>query len=523
VKNNKYLVAFVAALGILMAVLDNTIVNVALVPMEHAFKVEHSVIQWVITAFFLSQAAVIPIAGYLGHRYGMKRCFIIFLALFTLSSLLCGLAQTEQQLILYRVLQGIGGGALFPLAQAIATEAFPIHERQKGSMIIGISVLLGPIFGPTLGGWLIDLFDWPAIFTINLPIGIVTAVLAYLSFPDDHKAEFRPKSRFDWVGLGLSMVASVCLVYAFALVAETRPGTETPMNPRGEMYGWDYPRVWLLLVSGVVLMVGFVLYELKRKDPVLDLRVLKNPTFTAPSILLWLIAMVIFGSILLIPIFFELIKAEPLSALDTGLALMPQGIGAAVATVFAARLYYKLGVRVLVVIGVILLAISGFLLTQFQPDDTGGDVLLALSIRGLGFGFTFIPIQTLALQMFTKATLAKASSLLNVGRQVFASIGVSVILTLFSQHVANHLAPTVQAMQARMGSLPAEMRPAPERMKELMAGPLAEAGTQATNEVMFILFIATSALIFFVPLFPSRKKLIALFREHPGNPLPAAD
>lgn len=514
-KNNRYVIAFVAALGILMAVLDNTIVNVALVPMEHAFNVSHSTIQWVITAFFLAQAAVIPIAGYLGHRYGMKRCFIIFLGLFTLSSLLCGLAQTEEQLIIYRVLQGLGGGALFPVGQAIATEAFPINERQKATMIIGVSVLLGPIFGPTLGGWLIDLFDWPAIFTINLPIGIATVILASISIPNDPE-NARAKSRFDWGGLGLSMAASLLLVYAFALVAEPIAGTATALNPRGELHGWTHPVVWYLMTGGLVLMVLFVIYELRLKDPVLDLRVLKQATFTAPSVMLWFVAMVIFGSILLIPIFFQLIRVDPLSALDTGLALMPQGIAAAVATVFAARLYYKLGVRTLVVIGIVLLAASGFMLTMFEPDYSGRQVMLALIIRGIGFGFTFIPIQTLALQMFTGATLAKASSLLNVGRQVFASIGVSVIITLFSQQMVSNMAGRMAEMREHVPASPPGMNPGIAEMKTMMAKQIADAGTESMNEVMLILSIATAALLVFVPMLPSRRKLVATFKHYTG-------
>jgi EmrB/QacA subfamily drug resistance transporter len=512
VQHNKFLVAFVAALGILMAVLDNTIVNVALVPMADDFDTNYSVIQWVITAFFLSQAAVIPIAGYLGHRYGMKRSFLVSVGLFTLSSLLCGLATSAEQLILFRVLQGIGGGALFPLAQAIATAAFPIHERQKGSMIIGVSVLLGPIFGPTLGGWLIDLYHWPAIFTINLPLGALTLVLAYVSFPDDVKSQASAGVRFDWIGLGLSVIASVMLVYAFALVAEVKPGTESAMNPRGELYGWNHWAVWALLGGGIALMISFVIYELRHADPVLDVGVMRNPTFTAPSALLWLIAMVIFGSILLIPVFFEQIRIEPLSAMDTGLALMPQGIGAAVATVFAARLYYKLGVRTLVVFGIALLALSGYMLTNFEVDSNGKDVLLALSIRGIGFGFTFIPLQTLALQMFMGASLAKASSLLNVGRQIFASVGVSVIITLFTQLVTSN----VKAAMLLRPEAVEGLRPSLPEMEKRMSAVVADAGTSAVNEVMMILFFATMAMILLVPLLPSKKKLVAMFKHHPG-------
>jgi len=482
-----------------------------LVPMASEFGTTYSVIQWVITAFFLAQAAVIPIAGYLGNRFGMKRSYIIVLCLFTLSSLLCALASTEQQLILFRVLQGLAGGALFPLAQAIATEAFPIHERQKGSMIIGISVLLGPIFGPTLGGYLIDLFSWPAIFTINLPVGAITVLLAILSFPPDKKSAPTQRARFDYLGLLLSVAASVMLVYAFALVTDIRPGSASPLNPRGEMYGWTFWGVWALLGGGLGLLLAFVFYELRHNDPVLDIRSLKHSTFTAPSVMLWFMAMIIFGSILLLPIFFQQIRNPHLSATNTGLALMPQGIGAAVATVFAARLYYKLGVRALVLIGIALLTLSGYLLTFFETDSSGGDVLVALSIRGLGFGFAFIPLQTLALQRFMGAELAKASSLLNVGRQIFASIGVSVIVTMLMQHITRNM----EVLRSQMPPVPEGLGTNLSALREAMPQVIAEAGTGAVNEVMWILFFATAALVVLVPLLPRRKKLVAMFSAHP--------
>lgn len=494
---NKYAVAIIASMAVLMAVLDNTIVNVALTPMSAAFGASLNSIQWVITSFFLAQAIIIPIAGYLGSRFGIKRFFLIFLCLFTAGSFLCGLAKTEGQLIIYRVIQGIGGGALFPLGQAIAMEAFPIRERAKASIIIGMSVLLGPIFGPTLGGYLTDTFSWAAIFNINIPLGIITFALAYISFPSDKKTEKGYAPRFDYAGLVLSMLASLLIVYAFAMVTDIKPGSVSAEHPAGEVYGWHNSWIWFLLGSGIITAIVFCFYELRQKDPVLDLRIFKNSFFTTPAIVLWMVAMIVFGSIFLIPVFFEQLRDPHLTAMQTGLALMPQGIAAAVATIIGGRLYYKAGVRAIAIAGCILLAISGFMLTDFSPHYGGREVLPALIIRGLGFGLTFVPAQTLALQSFRGASLAKASSLLNVTRQIFGSIGVSVIATLFTGRMAYYVTQS-------MAGIPPEAGKHFDAMSQTAL--VAQNGSYAMNDVFKWLFYATCVLIPVALILPGRQK-----------------
>lgn len=497
---NKYAVAIIASMAILMAILDNTIVNVALTNMSRRFDVPLNTIQWVITSFFLAQAMVIPIAGYLGNRFGMKKNFLFFLGVFTLGSLMCALSKNETELIAFRILQGLGGGALFPLGQAIAVEVFPVKERAKASIIIGMSVLLGPIFGPTLGGYLVDRFDWPSIFTINIPIGVITAILAVIAFPPDRTEYGKRKSRFDVPGLVLSMIASLLIVYGFAFVTETRPGTITPFNPRGEIYGWGEWRVWALLGAGVLVAVLFTWYELRQKDPVLDLHIFRNPYFRSPVIILWLVAMTVFASMFLIPIFYQQYRTLHFDAMQTGLTLMPQGIAAAIATIIGGRLYYKLGVRNIVLLGVVLLGASSYLLSRFTVDYTSWDIMPALLIRGLGFGFTFIPSQTLALQSFMGPELPKASSLLNVTRQIFSSIGISVIATIYSGHISAHL----QAEKATM--LSTQGAQAAGNPHSFFAQAVPAAGTAAMNDVFLILMYASIALLLIACILPGKTK-----------------
>src|SRR5437868_2247870 len=269
---SKYAIALTAALGLVMAILDATVVNVALIPIATAFKTDLSTIQWIITGYFLAQAAVIPISGYLGNRFGIKRLFMICLVLFTVGSLLCGISQNESMLIAFRVLQGLGGGALFPLGQAIAFGAFPPKERAAASAIIAVPVLLAPAFGPTLGGWLTDNFGWESIFFVNLPVGIIAILLASLILPADEAPEKKEQAGFDYIGLVLCTLGVLAVVYAFTVVSQTQPGTQSPLNPNGTLYGWGYWLVWALLGGGLAVLALFALYELRiSKDPVLDL------------------------------------------------------------------------------------------------------------------------------------------------------------------------------------------------------------------------------------------------------------
>lgn len=455
----KYAVALTSALGLFMAVLDNTIVNVALTPMANAFHTDLNSVQWVITAYFLAQAAVIPAAGYLANRVGIKKIFMVCLALFTFGSLLCGLSDLVKDgngnpqiglLIFFRVVQGIGGGALFPLATAIAFGAFPPNERAASSAIVGIPVLLAPAFGPTVGGLIVDSAGWNWIFYVNVPIGIVTLFLIWRVLKPDVKEVRDPAERragFDIVGLLLSMVGVIAIVYAFTIVSQTNPDTINPVTGRGDIYGWGYNLVWILMGIGVALLVAFGFYELRvAKDPVMDLRLFKTYNFTMASIVTWLVRGVIFGSFFLLPVFFENIRYPHLSAVNTGLALMPQGLAAGVAIALGGKLYNIIGPRWLVFMGMIALTISSFMLTQLDNNSDGWSLVPILAIRGIGFGWGAFPVQTLALSAVTGRALPKASSLYNVTAQIFSSIGIAVLTTVFvSQTVLN--APTTAQTQ----------------------------------------------------------------------------
>lgn len=424
----KWQAAIVTALGLFMAVLDNTIVSVALPQMQTAFNTNLDTITWVISGYFLAQAAVIPIIGYLSDRVGTKLVFLIALALFTIGSGLCAIAPTDTWLIVFRILQGIGGGALFPLGFAIVFRVFPPTERGPASAIVSVPVLLAPAFGPTIGGFLTTTFDWRAIFTVNLPVGVVAFILsaivlrgraAELAVGDVPTPE---KKRFDVAGLCLAMVGVTSLVYGI-----TEAGAK----------GWSDATVLSFMIGGAVVLIAFLIVELRVSDPVLDMRLFANYTFTIANVLMWALAAFLFGSLFLLPYFFE--NLQGLTPLSAGEILISQGLSAAVATAIGGTLYNRVGPRILATAGLVLITVGTYGFTQLDVNTTGAELQPWLIIRGLGLGLTNLPLQTLAVSVVSNRAMARASSLVNVTRQIFAAVGIAVLTTYLTQQVTDQV------------------------------------------------------------------------------------
>lgn len=548
----RYAVALSAALGLFMVVLDNTIVNVALNAMRISFikedpNITTNSIQWIITAYFLSQAAVIPIAGYLSNRFGLKRMFLIALAIFSLGSLLCGFSHELDllvggyglpMLIAFRVLQGVGGGMLFPLATSISFNVFPPAERAKSSAVIAVPILLAPTLGPTVGGVLVDSFlGWPWIFFINVPVGLFTMYLinrlltsdfgqkpAWLAvggpIPVTPAADAGEPTRvadasasavgagpatptgalprgaiagaqtkpgnFDFLGLVLSMVGTIMIVYSFALISETREGSITPRTPNGEINGWGYWLVWTLLAAGLAILAIFSVFELKvAKDPVLDLRLFGQNIFLVSTIMTWVVRAVIFGSFFILPLFLEQFRGQ--SAIATGLALMPQGIGAGIGIISGSRLYDRVGPRVQVIMGIVALTLSSVLLIGVDKNTDGWTLAPILLIRGIGFGWSNLPLQTVALSKVSGPALSKATSLYNATAQVFSSIGIAVLATIFSEGLASRLTEAGRAAQGRPSTQ-----------------AITEAAAAAVSNVFVIVTIGTALTVLVAIFLPKR-------------------
>jgi len=299
-KAYRWRVAAVVAIGLFMAILDTTIVSVTLPQMQKAFHTDFETITWVVSAYFLAQAAVIPTAGYLSDRVGSKLIFLTALILFTAGSALCAFAPTKEALIAFRVFQGIGGGALLPMAFVIIFRIFPPNERGMANALLGISVMMAPAFGPAVGGYLSTSFAWNAIFIINVHIGVVALILALLVLPGrkvEPENQTGPvgRNRFDILGLLLSMVGFSVLLYGI-----TEAGSK----------GWGNATVLPFIIGGVAVLLAFIVVELRVSDPVIDLRLFANYTFTISNMGLWIVVGVLFGSLFLLPLFFENIQGN---------------------------------------------------------------------------------------------------------------------------------------------------------------------------------------------------------------------
>ncbi len=435
-KAYRWRVAAVVAIGLFMAILDNTIVSVTLPQMQKAFHTDFETITWVATAYFLAQAAVIPIVGYLSDLLGSKLVFLTALALFTVGSALCALAPTKEALFAFRVFQGIGGGALLPMAFAIIFRIFPPTERGMANALLGIPIMMAPAFGPTIGGLLSTNFTWNAIFTVNIPIGVVALVLAFLVLPG-HKAESEQQTgpegrkRFDIVGLALSMVGFTALVYGI-----TEAGSK----------GWGNSTVLTYILVGVLVLAAFIVVELRSSDPVINMRLFANYTFTVSNIVMWVIAAVLFGSVFLLPLFFENIQGT--TALTAGEVLISQGLAMGVGMAFSGALYNRVGPRILVAIGLALVVVGTYSLTQLDVNTTGASLQIWLILRGLGLGFANPPLQTLAMSSVSNRAMAKASSLVSVTRMVASAIGVASLTTYLTQQTINHGLAIGQSIKA---------------------------------------------------------------------------
>jgi DHA2 family multidrug resistance protein len=528
-QKNRYVIALVAALGLIPVVLDTTIVTVALTPIRADLNTDVNTVQWIITGFFLASAATIAVGGYLANRFGRKRMFILGLTVFTLGSVLCGISSGIGWLIAFRVLQGIGGGILLPIGPALAFDSFPQEERAKASAVVAVPILLAPVFGPILGGWLTDSFVWHSIFFVNLPIGILAVALALLMLPDDTPGEARGVG-FDAVGLALLTIGIIAVVYAFKLVTQTNPDTVTATNPGGDLYGWGYWLVWVLMGIGAVLLGIFAVNALRlSRDPALDLRQLGRRDFLVSNLFNWAAAIISFGLLVLLPLYLESVRLPHLSALDTGLALVPLGVGTLVGTVVSAALYRAIGPRWVVLTAAALAVVSAWLLAQtIQPAASASQLLAAvrtgtavpatagpddlrwgLFLVGLSFVMINVPTQTLALEALKGDALAKASSLFLTTKFIFSSIGVAIITTIFVDHTqsqATSLVGQIQALLPGSGLNPTNPSVlAALRTMEAQQIPI-QAATSAIQSIFWLICFGSIGLVVLALLLPGRHR-----------------
>jgi EmrB/QacA subfamily drug resistance transporter len=414
------LVASVVVLGAIMSILDTTVVNVAINTLARDFHTSLTTIQWVATGYTLALATVIPLTGWAADRFGTKRLYLTSITLFVAGSILSGMAWSSASLIGFRVLQGLGGGMLMPAGMTILTQAAGPHRVGRVMAIIGVPMMLGPILGPVLGGWLVDDFSWRWIFYINVPIGAAALFMSLRVLPRDVPDHTQ---RLDWVGLMLLSPGLATLIYGLAQTSGAG--------------GFGSAKVVVPGLIGVVLLALFVRHGLRTPDALIDLRLFKNKVFSASSATLILMIIAVFGGMLLLPLYLQVVRGE--SALQTGLLLIPQGVGAMIAMPIAGRLTDKTGVGRIVPVGLVIVGVSFLGLTQLQADTSywllGGE----LFIMGLGMGFTMMPTFSGAMQTLRRIQISRASTTLNINQQVGASIGTAILSVILAHQLASRL------------------------------------------------------------------------------------
>ncbi len=412
--------AGVVVLGAIMSILDITVVTVALETFQRDFHATSAQVAWTMTAYTLALAAVIPLTGWAADRFGTKRLYLLALVLFAGGSVLCATATSLEMLVGFRVAQGIGGGMLMPLGMTILTRAAGPERVGRVMAILGVPMLLGPIFGPILGGWLIGIASWHWIFLINVPVGALALVYAALALPKD---EVHPSESFDFLGMLLLSPGLAAFLYGISSI----PAAGTV---------WA-GKVLIPAAIGLLLIVAFIPWALssRNRHPLIELRLFRNRNMTVAVITMSLFAMAFFGASLLFPLYFQQVRGE--TALTAGLLLAPQGLGAMLTMPPAGILADRIGPGKVVLAGIITIVIGMGMFTQVGADTSYLYTSAGLFIMGLGMGATMMPVMSAALATLTDHNIARGSTLMNIVQQVAASTGTAVFSMLLTNQVKN--------------------------------------------------------------------------------------
>jgi DHA2 family multidrug resistance protein len=426
---NPWVVALTVMLATFMEVLDTSVANVALPHIAGNLSAGVDESTWVLTSYLVSNAIVLPLTGWLSSLFGRKRFYMTCVAIFTVSSFLCGLAPTLPLLVFFRILQGAGGGALQPISQAILVESFPKQKQGMAMAIYGMGVVVAPILGPTLGGWITDDYSWRWIFFINIPVGVLSLVLTYLLIFDPPFLVRRRLSgvKIDYIGLGLLSVGLGFLQIVL---------------DKGEREDW-FGSNFIIVCAAVALagLVGALLWELHSKDPVVDLRMLKDRNFALATATMFMMGFVLYGSTVLLPLLLQTLLGY--TALLSGLVLSPGSLVVLLALPIVGRLTQSVEPRWLVAIGLGITGVSLLHMAQFNLGIDFTTAVMAWSYSRLGMAFLFTPVNVMAFYFIPKEKMNNATGLINLARNIGGSVGIANVATLLARRAQVHQATLV--------------------------------------------------------------------------------
>jgi DHA2 family multidrug resistance protein len=427
---NPWVVSFAVMLATFMEILDTTVVNVSIphIAGNLAATVEEGT--WVVTSYLVSNAIILPISGWLANYIGRKKLLLACVAGFTVTSLCCGMATSLTALIVFRVLQGLTGGGLQPLAQAILLETFPRHKHGQAMAAFGIGILLAPILGPTLGGYITDNYSWRWIFYLNLPVGLFSLFMIK-QFVFDPPYIRRAVGRVDLWGIGFLALG----IGSLQIVLDT--------GQRKDWFSSGYIRFFA--VCCVVGLVSLVVRELRTRDPVVDLRALANRTFSAGVFLIGMLGFVLYASLVLLPIYLQTLLGY--SAYNAGLALSPRGFGSLLTTPLAGYLTGKTDPRRLLVFGILLGTLTMFDFSRLNLNAGYWDILWPQVFQGVSLSFLFIPLMTISMAGISKEKMGNATSIFNLMRNIGGSFGIAIMTTFLARRDQFHQNRLIEKLQ----------------------------------------------------------------------------
>ena len=416
---NKWEVLGVVMTGTFMAILDSSIVNIALPHIMASLGVNLSEVQWVLTAFMLAAAASMPLTGWLGNRFGYGRLYLAALSLFTFGSAICSLAWNIDSLIAARVIQAVGAGMMQPTGMAMITEVFEPHERGRAIGIWGIGAMVAPTLGPTAGAYITEYFAWRTIFTINIPVGLVLLMIGIRVFGSREETPTPPA--FDWGGTFTMVIFLICLLLGL---------------DRAQDHGWTSDVVLTYFIIASVSFVFFITVETSTDHPVIPLRMFKIPDFTIGILLSLIRAVALFGAVFLLPVFLQ--RLMGLSTIQNGIILIPGALSVAFFMPIAGRLTDTYGARWPAVIGIISTALSLFFYRHLDVDCSYWDLIYPQFFRGAGIALMLTPVATAAMNAVHPRETGIASGLLNVAQQAGGSLGIAMLSTILTRRAVFH-------------------------------------------------------------------------------------
>ena len=418
---NPWVIAISVMLGTFMEVLDTTVVNVSLQHIAGSLSVTPEEATWVLTSYLVANAIVLPLTGWLGNYFGRRNILLVSVAGFTVFSFLCGIAPNLPLLIIFRVFQGATGGGLQPLSQAILMEAFPPEKRAKAMAFWALGIVVAPMLGPVLGGWITDSYSWRWLFFINIPIGILAVIMAVMFIHDPPYIK-RGAGGIDYWGIGYLALG----IGALQIVLD-----------KGQEADWFASHIMLTL--GILAVIGFVFFvvrELITDHPVVDLHIFKNRTYATGVFLMTVLGFVLYGSTVLLPLWLQTLMGY--SALEAGMAMLPRGLGSFIFMPIVGILMGKIEARKLLAAGLVLSSYSIYQLSRLNLNAGYWDIFWPQLLQGMSMGLLFVPLTTITNGLIPKEQMGNATSLFNLMRNIGASIGIASVTTISSRRAQAH-------------------------------------------------------------------------------------